>query len=124
MTKLFFIYGKDYTDAIERASYSVNRSDVYKEWTDANGTVHRDVTRTRIKGSFEIGFHRQKELEDFITYMRQAKKQGGFYPVMLYVNNEDELVSANVFLDMTAQVQRDVPNSRFWSVYSVEVSEC
>lgn len=124
MTKLFYIYGKDFTERIERATYNVNRSDVYKEWTDANGTVHRDVTRTRIKGSFTIGFHKKTELKDFIAYMRQGKTSGGYYPVMLYLNNEDELVGANVFLDLTANVQRDVKNDRFFAVYSVEVAEC
>lgn len=124
MTRLFYIYGKDYTEAIDRKTYNVNRSDVFKEWTDANGTVHRDVTRTRISGTFSLNFYKEQELKDFIAYMRQAKKPGGFYPVMIYVNNEDELVGANVFIEAPATVTRDVVNDRFMFVYTLEVSEC
>ncbi len=89
----------DYSDKILMDTYNVNRIDVYTEWEDANGTIHRDIYRQKIQGEFEMKISNMAEYMAFIADIRTRKNQG-YVPCKVAVNNYNlENVIALLFID-------------------------
>lgn len=91
-SSLFEVYYKDFTSNIKVGSYNINRLPVYKEWTDANGTNRRFITRYQISGSFTIYFDNADYQNEFLTYINNyAKRTDGSVLIdKIYVNNENK----------------------------------
>lgn len=121
--QLFIIDGKDFTPYIDADAYAVDRKDEYEEWQDGNWISHRIISRTRVSGSFQIGFSHEEDRDSFLEALAAARKQGGYYLAAVYVNNVDEIVAADIYMEITNITKRDVVNNRMWSVFSVKIEE-
>lgn len=99
----------DYTQCIKMPTYKVNEIDVYNEWTDANGTNHRDVYRTSIEGSFTLWFDDIELYEQFLNDISEnvSKTTEGFNILSVYVNNKNKLARGYFYLDI--QIPNVVP---------------
>lgn len=120
---LFKIGSTDITDFMDTQNYSVNQCDVYTEWEDGNGTRHRDVYRTRISGTFSLGFKTAAQYQAFQTLLSTNRQTGGYYPVTAYVNNTGVTDDYSVYLTMENITKRDELNGRVWYQTTVTVEE-
>ncbi len=94
---LLTVNSHDYTKYILSGSWKVNRQDIYKSWTDANGITHHNVYRTKIDGECTMRFYSRSAYADFLNDMA-AVKVSGYYPITVYVNNVLGVATINAFV--------------------------
>ena len=124
MTMTFFQIGStDLTSFADIQNYSINKEDVYQEWTDGNWIDHREIARTRISGTVQLGFKTAQSWTAFQTLLAAQKNAAGYFPVTLYVNNTGTTETIDAFLDMTNNSKWDLVNDRFWKVQTVKVTQ-
>ena len=124
MSMIFFKIGTtDLTEYADIQNHNVNKEDVYQDWTDGNWIVHRDIVRTRISGSFQLGFKDSTAWTSFLTLLSTQKNAAGYYQVTVYVNNTGAEETINAFLDLQATGKWDIINSRFWRVVTVNLTQ-
>lgn len=124
MTMTFFQIGStDLTSFADIQNYSINKEDVYQEWTDGNWINHREIARTRISGTVQLGFKTAQSWTAFQTLLAAQKNAAGYFPVTLFVNNTGTTETIDAFLDMTNISKWDLVNDRFWRVQTVKVSQ-
>lgn len=123
MATLFSINGTNVTPDMDIQNYTMNAVDEYTEWLDGNGVKHRDVYRTRVSGSFQLGYTKDTDYAAFQTLLAGAKQADNSYPVSAYVNNTDTTDSLYVFLTTATMIKRDDVNGRQWIQVSVTVEE-
>ena len=87
--ELVVIDGTDFTSNITVPSYKVNKEEVYEEWTDANYTKHREITRYKISGSFKLYFETVADQNAFFDTVEtmKASSNDGSITANLYLNN-------------------------------------
>lgn len=98
MAALVTVNSFDLTPYIVAKTYAVNRQDVFDEWTDGNGIVHRNITRTRIEGEFQAKFWKHSAYATFMSNMAGVKTDG-YYPMTVYLNNAETTSSANLYVE-------------------------
>lgn len=99
---VFKIGDNDYSSKVLMDTYNVNRIDIYTEWEDANGTIHRDIYRKKIQGEFDVLISNMSEYAAFIADVQNNTTNGGFVPCKVCVNNyNQEDVQADLFIDYT-----------------------
>lgn len=124
MTMTFFQIGNvDLTEYANIQNYTVNKEDVFQEWTDGNWTDHREIARTRISGTVQLGFKTAQNWAAFQALLTAQKNAAGYFPVTLYVNNTGTTETIDAFLDMTNTSKWDLVNDRFWRVQTVKVTQ-
>ena len=122
MSMIFFKIGStDLTANADIQNYKVNKIDETEDWTDGNFIVHRAFKRTRVKGSFKLGFKNSTDWANFQTLLTSAINADGYYSVTLYVNNTGTEETINVYLELTNSDKWDLVNSRFWRVVTVNL---
>ena len=97
----FAISSSTYTNCVVADSYAINKDDIYTSWVDGNGTTHRDITRTKIRGTLSMYFRNETLQQNFLTRLTQSKTAEGWYLVTLTVNNDPsgDLVTIHAYLD-------------------------
>lgn len=108
MTNLFKISSTDLTKWEVTDKHSVNRDDVYEEWTDGNWITHRVIARTRISGTVVLSFSRETDFSNFMTLLSTARNVNGYYPISVWCSNTNSLETINAFLDVSGDTKWDV----------------
>lgn len=123
MATMFKINGVDYSDFVVAESYQVQSNDIYKSWIDANEKEHRCVTRTRVSGSFKMFFNNAENYSAFMSALKNCKNNDTSYPITVFDNYENQLVSISAFLSFTTV--RSLSDSRTdkFDVMTVNVLE-
>ena len=99
---VFAIGANDYSAKVLMDTYSVNQIDIYTSWEDANGRTHRDVYRKKLQGEVDMMISNITEYQAFIQDIQANKKNGGYVPCKVAVNNlNSENVQADLFIDYT-----------------------
>lgn len=99
--KLFVMDGKDYTNNIKVPTYTVNQIPNYINWTDATYHNHRYLARKTVSGTFTIWFDIPEDYFEFLDTVRNNTNTLGYIPnVEVYCNNINNVVVADIFLDM------------------------
>ena len=119
----FQIGSTDLTPYIDVQNFKVNSEDVYETWTDGNFIEHREITRSRVRGTIKIGFKDRADLTSFLTLLSNNRNANGYYPVQIFVNNLNTTSSINVFMDPVGEAKWDVVNGRQWLVLTLNVRE-
>lgn len=91
--------GDDITTHIVAPTYKVNEQPVYEEWTDSNYTLHREVVRRKVQGTFTVKFDVASEMNSFINQLRTIQNSDGSVPVLIYVHNLRQVKEKNVFVE-------------------------
>ena len=121
---VFKIGDNDYSDKVLMDTYNVNQIDIYTQWEDANGTIHRDIYRTKIQGNFDIQISKMSEYTAFINDIRSHRNNGGWVPCYVAVNNMDtENVLANLFVDYAPIQTRNNNYTKGYLSFTVTVEE-
>lgn len=125
-TAIFKLNTTDYSAHVVAESYAINYEDVYQEWTDGGQVKHRDVIGRKLRGTMQLYFKSQSDLQTFLTALANCKTTASTYPVQLKANNDtvDSLVaSKNVFLDFKPVRKRDATWADVFEVFEVTVEE-
>ena len=125
-TAIFKLNTTDYSAHVVTESYAINYEDVYQEWTDGGQVKHRDVIGRKLRGTMQMYFKSQSDLQTFLTALANCKTTASTYPVQLKANNDtvDSLVaSKNVFLDFKPVRKRDATWADVFEVFEVTVEE-
>lgn len=120
---LIQIGSTDLTAYADIQNFNINREDVYESWTDGNWIDHREIVRTRIRGTFQLGFKASAAWESFLALMSSEQDAAGFFPVTVYVQNTGSTETIDAFLDITGAAKWDWVNDRFWRTISVTLTE-
>jgi len=107
-TNLFTIGSTDLTKWEDTTVHTVNRDDVFEEWTDGNYITHRVITRTRISGTVTLSFSRETDFTNFMSLMSTARNINGYYSVTVWCNNTNTSETINAFLDISGDTKWDV----------------
>lgn len=119
---LLTINSHDYTKYILAGSWEVNRQDVYKSWTDANGINHRSIYRTRVSGEFTIQFIDRSKYSVFLNDLA-AVKANGYYPMTVYQNNVGSTASINAFISMEPAMAANYTVNPEFEKFTVKLEE-
>ena len=125
-TEMFKLNTTDYSAHVVAESYAVNYEDVYQEWVDGGQVKHRDVIGRKLRGTMQMYFKTQSDLQTFLTALVNCKTTASTYPVQLKANNDtvDSLQSSkNVFLDFKPVRKRDGTWTDVFEVFEVTVEE-
>lgn len=125
-TAIFKLNTTDYSAHVVAESYAINYEDVYQEWTDGGQVKHRDVIGRKLRGTMQMYFKSQSDLQTFLTALANCKTTASTYPVQLKANNDtvDSLVaSKNVFLDFKPVRKKDATWADVFEVFEVTVEE-
>lgn len=125
-TAIFKLNTTDYSAHVVAESYAINYEDVYQEWTDGGQVKHRDVIGRKLRGTMQMYFKSQSDLQTFLTALANCKTTASTYPVQLKANNDtvDSLVaSKNVFLDFKPVRKRDATWADVFEIFEVTVEE-
>lgn len=125
-TAIFKLNTTDYSAHVVAESYAINYEDVYQEWTDGGQVKHRDVIGRKLRGTMQMYFKSQSDLQTFLTALANCKTMASTYPVQLKANNDtvDSLqASKNVFLDYKPVRKRDATWADVFEVFEVTVEE-
>ena len=125
-TAIFKLNTTDYSAHVVAESYAINYEDVYQEWTDGGQVKHRDVIGRKLRGTMQMYFKSQSDLQTFLAALVNCKTTASTYPVQLKANNDtvDSLVaSKNVFLDFKPVRKRDATWADVFEVFEVTVEE-
>lgn len=140
----------DFSNAVNERNYSVNHSDIYKEWIDINQRTHRETLRRQISGNVQLVFTAEN-IEGFATQTgsliatqggavlaAQASKEGVFsdwaaiataggpHSMFIYVESLDDVVELDGFISYTARairMNKDLDNAVGIIVVDCEILE-
>lgn len=119
----FKIESTDITPAINVQEYNVNQTAIYESWTDGNLREHRNTVRSKIGGTFQVGFASYADLQTFVALLNSARQPDGYYNIESSVNNLPDTVEYQAFIETTATGKYDDLNGRVWLVMAVTITE-
>ena len=67
-TAIFKLNTTDYSAHVVAESYAINYEDVYQEWTDGGQVKHRDVIGRKLRGTMQMYFKSQSDLQTLVPY--------------------------------------------------------
>lgn len=121
---LFKINTTDCSDNIVQGSYTVNQKEIYKEYEDANGAIHRRFIRNRVVGSFQMFFKYMEDYEAFIALIDANKSVVNFtIPCTLYDNKSGALYTVNAFIDFEPTITMDAGLREYMQVLDITIEE-
>jgi hypothetical protein len=123
--EIFKIGDNDYTKHIVVPSYQVNRVRKTKEWTDSNGTIHRQLIRNKVTGKFNMRFDDASQLDAFLDDVeahRDATNET--VTVVVYLNNFHNIATINAFVSFDdLQNERPLMGRASVNGFSVTIEE-
>ena len=111
----------DCTKYEDLTKHAVNQVDVYEEWTDGDWIDHRVIARTRIIGTVTLNFPRQWEMYNFLGSLRSYRNADGYYPIEVWCDNADSVISTDAFLDITGDTKWDVTCPRYHQSVTIQI---
>ena len=123
--QLFVIDGHDFTNHIKVPSYNVNMEEEYEEWKDGNYTKRREITRSKISGSFTMIFDDNDELDTFLdlVWTQKARSDGGAITATVYINNTHSVQEITAFIKFNLPNERPYFQREKLSGFSVTIEE-
>lgn len=114
----------DYTSAVNWQNYAVNQSEENSEWTDANHKKHKNIARTRVVGTVELGFWKDIHLTAFMNDLANERSSDGTNRLSLYVTNLDRAVYQKAFfVERVGDIRYDFLNGRRWQTITLSIEE-
>lgn len=119
------INGIDFTKSVQEKSYKIDSHPIYSQWTDADGRAHRNVTRRRISGSFDLVFVEgmTRDYSDFLAAIEAAETDGELR-ITLSINNLDEVKEIICFYSIDFKPPRKISEERTLRKCTFKLEEC
>lgn len=120
---VFAIGANDYSAKIIMDTFEVNKIPIYTQWEDANGITHRDVYRKKVQGQFDMEIRNLSEYQAFINDVENNMTRDNYLPCTIAVNNTNEVVSANIFLEYSPIQSRNNNYTKSYLSFTVTIEE-
>lgn len=122
---LFVVGNKNFTQHIKMSSYKVNRVDDYEEWKDVDKKRHREVTRTKVSGSFILLYDDIAELDDFFDTIEAARAShpSKALEMTVYLNNFHTTATITATIKYTPANERPYFGRQKTSGFEVSIEE-
>lgn len=119
---LFTVSGTDYTNRILVPTYNINAEEVGTTWVDGNHVTHKDVYRTKVKGSFDMYFFNNADFEAFKTAL-DTGRYDNYTTVSLYVANDMEIRPVDAYITIAPAMTRYAHGAVKYDVFTVTIEE-
>ena len=96
--------------------YEMNQEAVYNQWTDANGSEHRDYIRTKISGHLTVVFLNYTDYSAFMTALNAADH---VYSVTATISNTGSDETFTAYVDVSGAITTDLSGGA--AVYSATI---
>ena len=114
----------DVTEFVNYQDYKMQKQDVVTSWTDGNWRDRQTIARTRISGTFKVGFRTVTDFESFLALLAANRDPDeGFYDMTVYVSNTGEIAQIDAYLELVGEAKWDLVNGRQWIVQTISVEE-
>lgn len=122
---IFKVGTTDFSDNVLPGTYDIATEDVYSSWTDGFLTEHRDVCRTRIKGSFDMFFKTEAEYQNFLAKLASARQTNKSYKISLKSNtkNTSAMVDCYAWVDFKPKRDTDGCWRDYFQQFTVNIEE-
>jgi len=118
--QLLIIGGTDFTNYINDSSYKMASQSVFDEWKDADYKIHRNESRKRITGSFDMIFTTSSEYDAFISKIESSNLK----QMTVYVGGStNEMVQRNFYYTIKDVSHREISSSHIFHKITVEIEE-
>lgn len=122
---LLKINDHDYTPYIVSPSWQVNAEEMTQMWTDGNLVSHKDVIRTRVKGSFNFA-NRGATSRDFAAFIQdldEVKTTRNAYMLEVYCNNLQTYKTIEAFVTYEPAMVRNGGGPVYIEAFTVNIEE-
>ena len=116
------INGTDITGYIQETSYQVNQAPIYEEWTDGNYKTHREETRQKITGNFDLIFVRATDLDNFLKLVDE-NSTGSLLTITLWIQNKNRAVETQVYFSFEAKTVVKISDNYTFHEFTVTIEE-
>lgn len=120
---MFIINQTDYSAHVIAGSYKVNNVPVCSEWTDANGTTHRQKIRDKVSGTFDMWFRSLTDYNAFLATIATNMTSAMTVPCTVEVNNANITKTSNFFIDHETVRNRDGAWDDYMERFTVTITE-
>lgn len=97
----------DLTRYIPVGKYTVNDVKDYKQWEDANYTIHKRLKSKKAEGSFTLIFPNILAYENFINELELREDNSGSISMDVWCNNTHRVKTIKAFVEF--EPQNDLP---------------
>ena len=73
MSVLFKIGNTDYTNIVVNATYKINEDEINETYEDCNHVTHYLFKRTKVSGTFDVGFKTYADYVAFVSMIQSTK---------------------------------------------------
>lgn len=120
---VFKINLTDFSDHVIAGSYKVNSEPIYTEWTDANGTAHREKIRDKVSGSFDMWYRTAEGYNGFVSTISENTRLNLTLPLTVLVNNTGETITGSFFLEHSTVRNRDGAWDDYMERFTVSITQ-
>lgn len=122
---LLSVNGHDYTKNIVVPSWSVSDTEVFKTWTDALGTSHRDVLRTKVIGQFNFKSRGTDDADfaSFIDDLAAVRTAANAYTITVYMDNTATTKTIDAYVTFTPAMTRVGGGPVYVDAFAVRIEE-
>lgn len=114
----------DVTEFVNYQDYKMQQQDVVTSWTDGNWRDRQTIARTRISGTFKVGFRTVTDFESFLALLAANRDPDeGYYDMTVYVQNTGTVEQIDAYLELVGEAKWDLVNGRQWIVQTISVEE-
>ena len=117
------VSNQDLTKYIVDGSYSIYSTDVYESWKNGNALEIRNISASKVKGSFKIVCAPDKlALDDFLALWNSAVSLGAI-TLGLYVINKDSFEALECYYEIKPSQHIKSSGGVFYDVLEITVTE-
>lgn len=120
---LAMVNSVDITNYIDRDSYSMNSSQIYESWQNANYVEVRVPIRKRVSGKFKIRCGKGLTFANFLSNWNQAVDEG-VVTIGVFVQNDNEFEAIEAYFDFEGTKHVELDNGTVYDEITVNIKEC
>lgn len=124
LTSLLIINQIDFSSRIKAGSYDICTKQIFKEFEDANKSLHKRFLRNKVEGKFEIFFRTMAQYDAFTAAIEAVKSPtDSSVPITVYDTKANGTKNINAFLEYTPKVNLDGTMQAFIDPFEIKVEE-
>lgn len=118
------VNGTDISQYINEQTYTMKREREFESWYDGNFVEHRNYTRSKVKGSFEVALWGKNgmTLDAFLTLWNAAVANDKV-TILLFVQNSGTMEAVEAFFDFSPVLHRNLMNGGSLDRLTIDIVE-
>lgn len=112
----------DITKWIQESTYKMNAEDIYEAWEDGNWVEHHHLIRDKVKGSFDLVFVTDADLNAFITLLNSNTVEN-YVIITVWVSNKNASSEHRMFYKFENTSDRQISDSYVYKRFKMTLTE-